>query len=178
LGFVIARLRPVDWVLGASSLALFLVVFALPWFGLSGEVAATAASLGRPVSSDGWNSLVILGPLSLVVGALGVTAWWLQAVRCSPALPACVTMVEFLLSFLLLVGLVIRVLLDRPQVDVLAGAGNALGVKSGAYVALGCGVVAFLASYRSLRVEGVTPRDAPGEIETIALRRRDPARAR
>ena len=115
----------------------------------------------RRTTESGWQSLSILGPFALVVGILGLGVWWLQASCRSPALPICATAVEMLLSFLLSVGLIVRVLIAHPAA--------VTGVRYGAYTGLALALAEMAGAYWSARDDGIAPRDAPQEIETITL---------
>jgi hypothetical protein len=137
MGFRLARLRAPEWALGGVSVALFVVVFALDWYG----------------DTNGWLSLTVLGPLAAVVAALGIAVWVVQATRGAPALPVALTVVELALGLVLVVGLIIRVLIDPPRL--------------GGYLGLVLAVSVVLAAYASLRRDGVADADAPRWIETL-----------
>ncbi len=162
----LSRLRTAEWIVGVAALALLVVRFALPWFGVSGRLAATASEYGGEVQENGWNSLGVLGPLAVLVGVLGVAAWLLQATRAAPALPVSAVMIELPLSLALTLGLLIRVLLDHPQV--IAGAGRATTAKPAAYAELVLAVAVLVGAYLSLRTDGIAAYDAPQQIETLA----------
>jgi hypothetical protein len=156
----LSRVRNAEWSIAIASIALVAVLFGAPWYTIwtnHGSAVGVA-----PPAQNGWHSLPVLGPFVLVVGALGLAVWWLQATRAAPALPVCATVVLAVLSFAALICLVYRVLIDPPA--------DARGdVWYGAW----CGVVlsgAMLSgAFRSLRDDGISPRDAPAEIETISL---------
>jgi hypothetical protein len=134
-----ARLRPPEWALGGTSLALLVAVFALHWYG----------------GANGWQSLTVLGPFAALVGVLGIAAWLLQASQGAPALPVTAAVVELALGIILVIGLIIRVVTDPPRL--------------GGYLGLVLAFLVALAAYASLRRDGVADADAPKWIETLPL---------
>jgi len=139
MSFRVARLRPPEWALGAASVALLVVLFALHWYG----------------NSNGWQSLTVLGPLTALVAAVGIAVWALQATQPAPGLPVTATVVAQALGLILVLGLVIRVAIDPPAL--------------GGYLGLGLAILVTLAAYASLRLDGVADRDAPQWIETVPI---------
>jgi hypothetical protein len=152
----LSRVRGPEWIVGAASVALLVVLFATTWYRLA-PASERVGSLDR----TGWQSLSILGPLALVVGILGLVLWWLQLSRRAPALPVSSTVVEMLLAFVMSLGLLVRVFIDHP-----AGGSH---VRLGGYVGFALAVVVAGAAFRSLRKDGIAPADAPREIELIRL---------
>jgi len=121
------------------SVALLVVLFGLRWYA----------------GGNGWQSLTVLGPLTAVVAALGIVVWGLQATQGAPALPVALVIVELALGLILVLGLIVRVLIDPP--------------KAGGYVGLALAVLVVLAAYASLRRDGVADADGPQWIETLPL---------
>ena len=71
-------------------------------------------------------------------------------------------------SFVLVVVVAIRVLLDRPTVHLVqAGGANVIEARPGAYIGLVLSVVVFAGLYLSLRRDGVASDDSPAAIETL-----------
>jgi O-antigen/teichoic acid export membrane protein len=136
-------------VIGVASVALIVVLFATPWYAT------------QTATDNGWLSLSILGPFALLVGLLGLGVWWFQASRRSPALPVCATLIELPLSFVLSVGLIVRVLIAHPA--------GVTSVRYGAYAGLVLALAVTAGSFWSSRTDGISPQDAPAEIETISL---------
>ena len=139
MSFRLARLRPTEWALGGSSVALLVVVFALHWYG----------------AANGWQSLTVLGPLAAVVAALGIAAWLLQATQRAPALPVTVAVAELALGVILVIGVIVRVVADPPRL--------------GGYLGLVLAVLVVLAAYASLRRDGVADADEPKWIEMLSV---------
>ncbi len=166
--FRATRLGVADWLIGTGALALLIDLFAVPWFAYRPEYQGIAIMLARNVSFDGWQAFRLVGPLTLLVSVVGVTVFWLQGVRRSPALPVVVTTLLTPVALVLMVVLALRVLFDQPSVP-MSGGGNALEARPGAYFALLLSIVISVGAYLSLRREGVAPEDAPAEIETLDL---------
>lgn len=169
----LARLRRGEWVVGGASVALLVGLLDSTWFRVTVAGAESVAWIDR----SGWQSLAILGPLALVVGILGVAVWWLQATCRAPALPVCATVLTMLLSFVLVIGLLIRVLLHHPDpganavrlLATLAHGHVVVDARFGAYAGLLMAVLVLAGCYRSLREDGIAPGDAPLEIEIVQL---------
>lgn len=163
----LSRLRSGEWIVGAASLALLVVVFATPWFA-AGHPAGSLQP-AQHVQDNGWQSLSILGPFSVIVGLLGLAVWWLQAACRAPAMPVSATVFETMFSFLLVIGLAIRILLAHPAVHAAGASGAATHVRYGAWTGLALVAVVLAGGYRSLRTDGIAPADGPREIETVQL---------
>src|ERR1700728_316928 len=145
IGFDMWRGGGGEWIMGLASLALLIVTFFLRWYGLKGTFAGTAQSLGQATSSDGFSSFAALRWLILLVILFGLLAMWFQASRPAPALAVSCTVIEIALTTLLVIGLVIRVLIDPPGVSAYEE------VKSGAYAGLVLSVAILVGAYVSLR---------------------------
>jgi len=152
----LSRVRAPEWVIGVTSAALLVVLFATPWYEIVRRRGA-----GHGIAANGWQSLSILGPCMLLVGVLGAAVLWLQATRRAPALPASVTVFELLLSLPVSIGLVVRVLIAHPQ--------GTVEVRYGAYLGLALTLAVLAGCYRSLRRDGITAHDAPAQIEVVRL---------
>lgn len=173
------RLTPPEWLLGVGSLLLVIDLFGIGWFGYGARFRALAVMLGQSTSANGWNSFTVLGPLTLVVCLAGLAAAYLTAVRRSPALPVVITTLLLPVSFVQVVWVAIRVLLDGPSVHLVqAGGANVIETLSGAYLGLALSIVVFAGVYLSLRRDGVAAEDSPARIETLGVedsRRQSPA---
>jgi hypothetical protein len=167
-----ARIRPAEWLLALVSLLLLIDLFALPWFGATATFAPGLASLGLPTQTSGAH-LLVLGPLTLFTAVAGLISWLLQATRRGPALPVAATSITEGLALLTFVGLFIRVLLVPPGV-LIPGSGGLKAIESlyGGYLGLVLSAALLLASYRSLRQDGIAPSDAPARIEVFRLAQR------
>jgi hypothetical protein len=170
MSFRLARVRSPEWALGVVSVALLVVLFGLRWYGYRDDVAPGLRGLDDQVGANGWESLTVLGPLTAVVAVLGLAIWVAQATRGAPALPVALVVVELALALILVVGLIVRVLIDPPSVTLPgSGAGNAIEPELGAYLGLALAILAALAAYASLRLDGVAEADGPQWIETLPL---------
>jgi hypothetical protein len=177
--FEISRLRGGEWIIGGASLALLISAFALPWYGIRAPYAATPASQGYPVTVDAWNSLATLRFLIVIVAIAGSLAWWLQATRRAPGLPVSATVATVVLATLLELGLIYRVLIDRPAVLLAGVAGvNIDEARVGAYAGLILTAAILFGAYLSLREDGIAPADAPQTIETLRVAPRPSAGTR
>ncbi len=170
MNFRASRLKLGDWLLGLSSLALLIVLFAFPWFAVSGNFAKVAAAGGAIVSANGWQTFTVIGPLTVLVALLGIAAWTLQATSARPAPAVLTTIVLAPFSLLLLIWLILRVLIFPPQLQVGVGAtGNVLVGKPAAYVAIVLSLLLVVGVWLSLRRDAVDPADAPQQIELVPL---------
>ncbi len=164
------RIRAAEWLIGLASLLLLIDLFVLPWYGLNGTFGPTAAALGQSTTATGWSALLVLGPIALVAGLLGVWLWWVQATRSAPALPVALTLVEFGLAGALLIAFVVRVVFSPPNVLIPGAPGvNSIDSLFGAYAGLFLTVLITAGCYVSLRVDGIAAADAPQDIEVLRL---------
>ena len=145
-----ARLRAGEWIDGAGAVLLIVFLFVPGWYSSKGGSATT----------DGWHGLTHLRWLLLVTIIVALALVWLQATRRAPALPVTCSLFAMLLGGLTVLALLYRVVLDPP---------GGMSVEAGAYLGLLATAVMTYGAYRSLRTEGIDTRDAPGEIETVAL---------
>lgn len=164
------RLGLGDWLDGLASVALLVVLFALPWFAVHANFMPVLSRLGETVSANGWQTYTVVGPLTVLVCGLGLAQWLLQLTRSAPALPILVTVVQAPLSLVLLIWLIVRVLIFPPSMNMpLGGTGNALTARPGAYIAVALAAAIVLGVLISLRRDGVDPADTPAQIETFQL---------
>jgi hypothetical protein len=167
VSFRATRLGLADWLIGIGAVALLIDLFAVAWFAYRARYQPIAVVLARHVSIDGWQASRLLGALALLVSLTGIAVFWLQGTRRSPALPVVIATLLTPVSLVLVVGVAIRVLLDRPSVLLTRGGGNALEPRVGAYFGLALSVAVFVGLYLSLRREGVAEEDAPASVEAI-----------
>jgi hypothetical protein len=173
------RLTLAEWLLGLGSLLLLIDLFGLSWFAYEPRVHALMSALGQSTSANGWNTFTVVGPLTLVVCVAGIAAALLTAARRSPAVPVVITTLLLPVSFVQVVWVAIRVLLDRPSLNLVSeGGANVIGARPGAYIGLALSIVVFAGVYLSLRRDGVAAEDSPARIETLGVgdsRRQSPA---
>jgi hypothetical protein len=147
VGFDPRRLRHGEWIVGGGAVALAVALFLLPWYGIKSPFAQTAASLGRPTSFDGWDSLSHIRWLVLATIVIGLALVWLQGARRSPAWPVTFSVIETVIALLCSLGLIYRVLISIPGND------GVIEPRVGA----------------SMRQEGLPVRDANTDIPTVPL---------
>ena len=161
------RVRAGEAQAGIAAAGLLAVLFATPWYRATLSQGAFRIFTSA-TDRTGWQSLSILGPLALVVGILGLAVLVLQIVCRAPALPVCATALGALLSFVLTIGLLVRVLIADPSLTI--GRFHAVvDARYGAYLGLVLALAVFVGCYRSLRDDGIAGRDGPQQIETIDL---------
>jgi Co/Zn/Cd efflux system component len=164
-----SRLTLAEWVLGIGSLLLLADLFGASWFAYSSRFRALATMLGQRSSANGWQTFTVLGPMTLVVCLAGIAILWLTAARRSPALPVVITTLLLPVSFVQVVLIAIRVLLDGPSVHLVqAGGANVIEARPGAYIGLALSLLVFAGVYLSLRRDGVAAADSPSAIERLS----------
>jgi Kef-type K+ transport system membrane component KefB len=146
----LSRLRRGEWIAAGSALALLAVMFLLKWYGVPG------------VSVNAWHALSILRWLMLLTIVTALVLAYLQASRRSPALPVTFSVLLTTVAVLLVLLLIYRVLINEPGPD------DIVGQRLGAYLGLLCALGITYGGYRSMRAEGLSPRDAGTQIETLA----------
>jgi hypothetical protein len=169
-----ARLALGELLLAAGALGLIVVLFAAPWYEVKPQFRDSLLALGETVSANGWNTFTWVGPLCLLAGVVGLLAVWLQLSRDSPALPVVTLIFLMPLSLLTLVVLVVRVLIDTPQLQLVSGSTSDLQTRPGAYVGLLFALVLSAGCWLSLRRDGVASADSPAFIETLPLEQSPP----
>jgi hypothetical protein len=123
-------------------------MFALKWYGGGG---------GSP-SVNGWHVLSHVRWLMLLTILVALTLIVMQASRRAPAVPVSLSVIVTALGLVTVLWLGYRVLISVPahqQAAAFLGLASALGIALG--------------GYRSLRREGLPPKDAPSQIETVRL---------
>jgi cytochrome bd-type quinol oxidase subunit 2 len=156
-----SRLRRGELIVGASAIVLLASMFALKWYGLSIVTGPAATKLGVATSRDGWTALSNVRWLVLLTVLCSLALVFLQATRRAPALPVTMSVIVLVLAILTALALLYRVVINEP------GADNLVEQKAGAFVGLISAIALVYGGYQSLRQEGIAPRDAPVEIETI-----------
>ncbi len=150
--------------MGAGSLVLLASTFLFKWYALSGPLVQTASKfLGLSTSINGWDALSNLRWLIVLTGLVGLALVYVQGSRRAPALPISLTVIVSVLGFLTSIALIYRVVINPP------GGYSDIQLRFGAFAAMFSAIAITIGSYRSLRVDGIAPADAPGEIETVKL---------
>jgi hypothetical protein len=162
MAFESERLRPGEWIAGAGAVLLLVFMFALKWYGLQASVAPTASTLGVSTSVNAWDGLTTLRWLMLVTIAVTLTLVYFQGTRRAPAIPVTFSLFTMLLGGLTLLLLIYRVLINEP------GSDDLVSTKLGAYLGLVAAAVIAYGGYKSLRTEGILPKDTvPVEELTV-----------
>jgi hypothetical protein len=156
-----SRLRRGEWIVGASAVLLLVSTFFLPWYGLKSVFAPTASSLGVSSTLNGWHGLTHLRWLVLVTIVAALALVFLQATRRAPALPVSMSVIVSVLGTLTVLALLYRVLINTP------GPADLVSRKAGAFLGLIGAVGITYGAYASMRQEGLGPKDARTEVETV-----------
>jgi hypothetical protein len=158
-----SRVRWPEWTVGAGSMLLLGSVLLLPWYQLSESSPPPGPRYFITYSLDGWNGLHSARWLLLVTIVTGLALLFFQATRRAPAIPVTFSLLAALIGALAALWLIYRVLIDPPGGRQLGGWIGLLGACAIAY-----------GGYRSLRLEGISPADAPPEIPTVRLGEQSP----
>ncbi|HEY3727551.1 MAG TPA: hypothetical protein VGL51_10280 [Solirubrobacteraceae bacterium] len=158
-----SRLRRGEIVVGSSALVLVVVLFALPWYGLSGDIGRTAATLGLATTVNGWNGLTTLRWLILITVLAGLALTYFQGTRRAPAIPVSLSVIVITLALLTALCLIYRVFISVPGPDSLIEA------RAGAYVGLAGALALVYGAYRSLREEDRPDLERNAAIPTVEL---------
>lgn len=145
--FIPSRLRRGELLAGAGASVLLALMFLTKW---------ERASDGR--SLDGWHALTHLRWLILVTVLLALLLAFTQATLRAPAVPVSLSVLVTVLGLLTSLWLFYRVVLDPLPHQ-----------KIGAVLALLSACVTTYGGFRSMRQEGIAPRDAPRDIPTVRL---------
>jgi hypothetical protein len=168
--FDASRLRSGELIAGASAVLLFIVMF-LSWYGLKVNTGSLGTFALPNVSYDAWDAFSVIDLILLLTVIVALALVVTQATRRSPAIPVSLSVVTTTLAGLSVLLIVFR-LIDPPSiVDVPAVLDAHLDrtLDIGIYLGLVAALGILYGGYRSMRVEGLAPRDARSEIETIKL---------
>jgi hypothetical protein len=163
--FDASRLRSGELIVGVSAVLLFIFMF-LSWYGSPG-------SFGLPnVSDDAWDAFSVIDLFLLLTVIVALALVVTQATRRSPAIPVSLSVITTTLAGLSVLLILFRMIDPPGIVDVPAGLGAHLDrtLDIGIYLGLAASLGILYGGYRSMRVEGLAPRDARTEIETVKLR--------
>lgn len=156
----ISRLRPGEIIAAASAVLLLVFMFALPWYGVR---SARSPSIGVTTNLSGWQGLTHTRWLLVVTIIAALALAYFQTTRPAPAIPVSLSLIVTVLALLTSLVLVYRVLINVPGSDQLVDA------KAGAYLGLLSAFGILCGGFASMRQEGISPSDAPTEIETVRL---------
>lgn len=163
MDFQPSRLRRGEVGVGVGALVLLVVLFALPWYGLTGQIGRTAATLGLTTTVNGWDGLTTLRWLILVTVLVAFALTYFQATRRAPALPVSLSVIVSTLALLTALCLIYRVFISLPGPD------SVIEARAGAYLGLACALGLTYAGYRSLREEDRPDLERNAAIPTVEL---------
>lgn len=165
--FDASRLRSGELIAGVSAVLLFIFMF-LSWYGLK----VNTGGPGRNVSYDAWDAFSVIDLFLLLTVIVALALVVTQAMRRSPAIPVSLSVITTTLAGLSVLLILFRMIDPPGIVDVPAGLGAHLDrtLDIGIYLGLAASLGILYGGYRSMRVEGLAPRDARTEIETVKLR--------
>jgi hypothetical protein len=143
MSFDVSRLRGGEWIVGAGSAVLLASMLLLPWFAGSRTI-------------DGWNALTHFRWLAAVTLAIAAGLLFFQATRAAPAVPATLSLLVMFFGAATAAWLVFRVGIDPTG-----------GRKIGGWIGLAGALALTYGGYLSLRLEGISARDAPAVIPTV-----------
>ncbi len=154
----ISRLRAGEIIAAASAVLLLVFMFALPWYSVK---SATLSTVALSTKVDGWQALTHIRWLMVVTIIAALALAYFQATRRAPAIPVSLSVILTVLGLLTALVLVYRVLINVP------GSDDLVDVKTGAYLGLLGALGILYGGFSSMRQEGISPSDAPSEIETV-----------
>lgn len=153
-----SRLRWPEWLIGVGGLLLLASLLLMPWYTLILVSPPPGPRYFSTRSVDGWNGLTHARWPALVAVLVALAVVFFQARERAPALPVALTVIVVPLAALTFVWLVIKFLIAPPG-----------GRSIGGWIGLvGSATIAY-AGWRSMRLEGIAPADAPAEIPTVRL---------
>lgn len=152
-----SRLRRGEIIAGASAVLLVAFMFALPWYD--------EGRAGGRHRINGWQGLLHVRWLLLVTILAALALAYFQAARRAPAIPVTLSVIVTVLALLSAIVLIYKVLINPP------GAHGPVDVEVGAYLGLASTAAMLYGGFASMRREGISSRDAPAEIEVVALER-------
>ncbi len=158
------RLRRGEWIAGAGAVLLLAFMFLLDWYGVKQTLAPTASTLTPSTSFNAWNGLTHLRWLMLLTIVLALLLVYFQGTRRAPAIPVTLSMFVTVIGGLNLLLLIYRVLINQP------GSGDQVSTKLGAYLGLLAAAAITYGGFKSMRTEGISPKDAV-PVEELTLGR-------
>jgi hypothetical protein len=146
--FVPSRLRRGELIAAGTALALLVLMLVLRCYG----------------SRTAWQTLTAWRWLALVTILTAFALAYFQAARRAPAVPAVLSTVLNVLALINAVWLAVDVIVIQPAHERLTAV---LGLLAAGGLLYG--------AYRSLRQEGIAPRDQPADIPTVTTGRKVPS---
>ncbi len=161
----LSRLRRGEWIVAASAIALLVLMFVPPWYGLPGPRETAARARGQATSVSAFHGLTDLRWLMLITLAFAFGLVFLQGTRRAPALPVTFSMFVTVLGGLTSLCLIYRVLINTP---------DAFGRKPAAYLGLLSVLVLTYGAFASMREEDRPDPGRNAAIEVVRLDEWDP----
>jgi hypothetical protein len=158
--FEVSRLRRGEWIVGASAIALVVLMFVAPWYGLSGARKTAAHAHGQATSLNAFDGLTDLRWLMLITIAFASGLMFLQGTRRAPALPVSFSVFVTVLGGLTSLCLIYRVLINPP---------DGFERRPAAYLGLLSVLVLAYGAFRSMREEDRPDPARNAAIESVRL---------
>jgi hypothetical protein len=152
------RLRWPERLVGLSAVVLMVAVVGLSWFSFTRTSGGLGPKYLSAYSEDGWHGLSHAHWLLLVTVLAALALLFFQSTRPAPPIPVTSSLLVMVLGALSTVWLVVRVVIDPPG-----------GRNFGGWLALLSAAILTWAGYKSVRMEGIAPQDAPRDFPTISL---------
>jgi hypothetical protein len=165
-----SRLRDGEVIAGVSAVALFIVMF-LSWFGLQVNAVSLGGFAVAAATYNAWDAFTVIDLILLLTVVTALALVVTQATQRSPAIPVNLSVITTTLAVISVLLIVFR-MLDPPSiVDVPAVLDAHLDrtLEVGCYLGLVASLGILFGGYRSMRAEGLAPRDARTEVETVTL---------
>lgn len=148
MSFEPSRLRRGEVIVSVGAIVLLVLMFATPWYGLSGAAQQSTQALGHFTTLNAWHGLTTLRWVMLVTIVCALALTYFQGAREAPALPTSLGVFALLLGAITTLLIIYR-LINPP--------GDLWHVRVGALLGLGASIVMTYGAFRSLREE--TPAD-------------------
>ena len=152
-----ARVRWPEWVVAGSALVLLIVMLVMNWYTVT-LVPSGVGQFPFQHTVNGWDGVSHLRWLMLVTIVAAFALFLLQGARRAPAIPVTLSLVVTLLGGVTVIWLFVRVAIDPPG-----------GRELGGWVGLLAAATLTWGAFRSLKMEGISPSDAPAHIPTVSL---------
>ena len=168
--FDASRLRSGELIAGVSAVLLFIFMF-VSWYGLKVNTAGLGSVALPAVGYDAWDAFSVIDLILLLTVIVALALVVMQATQRSPAIPVSLSVITTTLAGLSVLLILFRIIDPPSMVDVPAVIDAHLDrtLDLGVYLGLVASLGILYGGYRSMRIEGLAPRDARTEIETIKL---------
>ena len=154
------RIRWPEWLVAVAAVVLLVALVGLSWFSFSRFSGGLGPKFPVPLSENGWRALAHAHWLLLATILVSFGLVFFQAARPAPPIPVTFSLLVMVLGGLSTIWLIIRVVIDPPTF---------VSHDFGGWLALISAAVLTWAGYKSMRMEGIAPEDAPQDIPTVGL---------